>query len=59
MVFHRGPSLVHLLCDLFYFLEGVAVASYSDDITIYGVDKTNDLVIQEVENFSEVFSSVI
>ena len=42
------------LYDLFYFLEGVAVASYTDDITPYSVNKTNDLVIKEIEHFSEV-----
>ena len=54
MVFHRGQSLVLLLaiyifCDLFYFLEGVAVASYADDFTPYSANKTNDLVIKELE----------
>ena len=42
------------LYDLFYFLEGVAVASYADDTTPYSVNKTNDLVIKEIEHFSEV-----
>ena len=42
------------LCDLFYFLEGVAVASYADDTTPYTADKTSDLVIKEIEHFSEV-----
>ena len=42
------------LCDLFYFLEGVAVASYADDATPYNANKTNDLVIKEIEHFSEV-----
>ena len=35
------------LCDLFYFLEGVAVASYADDTTPYTANKTNDLVTKE------------
>ena len=42
------------MCDLFYFLEGVAVASYADDTTPYTANKTNDLVIKEIEHFSEV-----
>ena len=40
------------LCDLFYFLEGVVVASYADDTTPYTANK-NDLVIKEIECFSE------
>ena len=42
------------LFDLFYFLEGVAVASYADDTTSYTASETNDLVIKEIEHFSEV-----
>ena len=37
----------------FYFLDGVTVASYADDTTPYSVDKTKDLVIKEIEHFSE------
>ena len=40
--------------DLFYFLEGVAVAGYADDTTPYSANKTNDLAIKEIEHFSEV-----
>ena len=47
---HSAP----FLCDLFYFLEGVAVASYTDDTIPYSVNKTNYLVIKEIEHFSEV-----
>ena len=59
IVFHRGQSLVRLifnifLCDLFYFLEGVTVVSYAVDITPYGTNKTNDLVIKEIEHFLKV-----
>ena len=33
-----GPLLFNIhLCDLFYFLEGLNVASYADDTTIYTV----------------------
>ena len=38
----------------FYCLEGVAVASYADDTTPYSANKSNDLVIKEIEHFSEV-----
>ena len=44
------------LCDLLYFPEGVTVASYVDDTTPYSVNKTNDLVIKEIERFSVVLS---
>ena len=57
MVFHRDQSLVGLssisFCDLFYFLEGAAIASYADDTTLKRANKTNDLVVKEVEHFSE------
>ena len=50
-----GPFIFNIfLCDLFYFLEGVAVVSYADDTTPYTANKTNDLVIKEIERFSEV-----
>ena len=45
--------LIFNFCDLFYFLEGIAVASYADDSTPYSANK-NDLVIKEVEHFSKV-----
>ena len=39
-VFLLGPIFFNIfLCDLFYFLEGVAVASYADDTTPYGANK--------------------
>ena len=40
--------------DLFYFLESIAVASYTYDTTTYNVNKTNGLVIKEIEHSSEV-----
>ena len=40
--------------DLFYFLKGVAVARNADDTTPYIANKTIDLVIKEIEHFSEV-----
>ena len=34
-----GPLLFNIyLCDLFYFLEDLDVASYADDTTIYNVN---------------------
>ena len=42
------------MCDLFYFLKAVAVASYADATTPYGANKANDLAIKEIEHFSEV-----
>ena len=50
-----GPLVFNIfLCDLFYFLEGVALASYIDDNTSHSANKTNDLIIKEIEHFSEV-----
>ena len=40
-----------LLCDLFYFLQGVKVASYADGTTAYSTNKTNEM--KEID-FSEV-----
>ena len=44
----------YLFCDLFYFLEGITESSYADDTTPYSANKTYDLVIKELEHFSEV-----
>ena len=50
-----GPLIFNIfLCDLFYFLEGIVVASYADDTRPYGDSKTNDVVRKEIEHFSEV-----
>ena len=50
-----GPLIFSIfLCNLFYFLESVPVTSYANDITPYSANKTNDLVIKEIEHFSEV-----
>ena len=50
-----APHILNIfLCDLFYFLEGIAVASFGDDTAPYSANKTNDLVIEEIEHFSEV-----
>ena len=45
------------LCDLFYFLERAAVASYADDTTPYTANKTNDLLTKEIEHFSNDLTS--
>ena len=52
-IFYRisqGSILCPLIfiCNLLYFLQGVAVASYADDTTPYSANKTNDLVIKEI-----------
>ena len=50
-----GPLIFNtFLCDLLYSLEGVAIASYADDTTPYSSNKTNDLVIKERKDFSQV-----
>ena len=50
-----GPLIFNIfLCDSFYFLKGVAVAGYADDTTPDSANKTNDLVIKEIEHFPEV-----
>ena len=55
MVFHRDQSLVCLSSIYFCatnFISGVAVGSYADDTTPYSTNKTNCLVIKELEHFS-------
>ena len=50
-----GPLIFNIfLCNLIYFLEGITVASCVDDSTPYSATKTNDLIIKEIEHFSEV-----
>ena len=50
-----GPLIFNtFLCDLLYFLEGVAVASYVDNTTPYSTNKTNDLVIKKIKHFSKI-----
>ena len=51
-----GPLIFNIfLWDLFYILKVVAVASYADGTTPYAANKTNNLVIKEIEHVSEVF----
>ena len=40
--------IIHL-CDLFYFLEDVDIASYADDKTIYTVKENKESVINATE----------
>ena len=50
-----GPLLFNIhLCDLFYFLEDLDIASYADDTTIYTVNKKKELVISALETSSSL-----
>ena len=45
-----GPLLFNIhLCDLFYFLEELDIASYADDTTIYTVKENKESVINTLE----------
>ena len=45
-----GPLLFNLhLCDLFYFLEDLDIASYADHNTIYTVKESKEHVINTIE----------
>ena len=45
-----GPLLFNMhLCDLFYFLQGLDIASYADDTTIYAVKENKESVINALE----------
>ena len=58
MVPHRDPYLVLYysihLCDLFYFLEDLDIASYADDTTIYTVSEKKESVIRALETSSSL-----
>ena len=43
----------HSLRDFLYYLEGIAETSYTDDTIPNSANKTNDLVIKDIEHFSE------
>ena len=48
-----GPLLFNIhLCDLFYFLEDLDIASYADDTTIYMVSEKKESVITALETSS-------
>ena len=45
-----GPLLFNLhLCDLFYFLEDLDIASYADDTIIYTVKENKESVVNALE----------
>ena len=50
-----GPLLFNIhLCDLFYFLEDLDIASYVDDTTIYTVSEKKESVIRALETSSSL-----
>ena len=53
MVYRKDLFLVHFssiyLCDLFYSLKDLDIASYADDTTLYTVKKTKESVINALE----------
>ena len=50
-----GPLLFNIhLCDLFYFLEDLDIASYADDTTIYTVKENKMSVINTLETSSVI-----
>ena len=51
-----GPLLFNIhLCDLFYFLEDLDIASYVDDTTIYAVKENKESVVNALEASSLPF----
>ena len=43
-----GPRVFNVfLCDLFYFLKGLIVSSYTDDTTLDSANKINNIVIKK------------
>ena len=45
-----GPLLFNIhLCDLFYFLDNLDIASYADDTTLYTVKANNESVLNALE----------
>lgn len=57
-VFRKDQSFVHLLsttfCVTYFFLHGVTATSYADETTSYIAQKTNDLVVRKIEQFSNM-----
>ena len=50
-----GPLLFNIhLCDLFYFLKDLDIASYADDTTIYTVSEKKESVIRPLETSSSL-----
>ena len=49
-----GPLLFNIhLCDLFYFLDNLDNASYTDDTTLYTVKENKESVINALETSSQ------
>ena len=49
-----GPLLFNIhLCDLFYFLDDLDIASYADDTTLYTVKENKESVINALETSSQ------
>ena len=58
MMSQRDPSSVFYysiyLCDLFYFMEDLDIASYANDTTIYLVNEKKETVISAIETSSSL-----
>ena len=50
----RSFIIQYNLCDLFYFLEDLDIASYVDDTTIYTVSEKKESVIRALETSSSL-----
>ena len=49
-----SPLLFNIhLCDLFYFLDNLDIASYADDATLYAVKANNESVLNALETSSQ------
>ena len=49
-----GPLLFNIhLCDLFYFLDDLDIASYADNTTLYTVKENKESVINGLETSSQ------
>ena len=49
-----GPLLFNIhLCDLFYFLDNLDIASYADDTTLYTIKENKESVLNALETPSE------
>ena len=49
-----GPLLFNIhLCNLFYFLDNLDIASYADDTTLYTVKENKESVVNALETLSQ------
>ena len=49
-----GPLLFNIcLCDLFYFLDNLDIASYADDTTLYTIKENKESVLNALETPSQ------